>query len=113
MTHAAVDERVDSSDPSGSVRWITVAPSAGRSAAFFDLDKTIIAKSSVLAFGKPFFQNGVVDRRAVLGSASAQFVFARAGADEDQIERMRAYLTAMCAGWDVAQVRDIVSETLH
>ena len=25
-----------------------------RSAAFFDLDKTIIARSSTLAFGKPF-----------------------------------------------------------
>ena len=84
-----------------------------RSAAFFDLDKTIIAKSSVLAFGKPFYQGGLLNRRAVLRSAYAQFVFALAGADEDQIERMRAYLTSMCAGWDVAQVRDIVSETLH
>jgi HAD superfamily hydrolase (TIGR01490 family) len=82
-------------------------------AAFFDLDKTIIAKSSVLAFGKPFFQNGLLNRRAVLRSAYAQFVFALAGADEDQIERMRAYLTSMCSGWDVAQVREIVSETLH
>ena len=82
-------------------------------AAFFDLDKTIIAKSSVLAFGRPFFQNGLLNRRAVLRSAYAQFVFALAGADEDQIERMRAYLTSMCSGWDVAQVRDIVSETLH
>ena len=26
---------------------------------------------------------------------------------------MRAYLTSMCTGWDVAQVREIVSETLH
>ena len=26
----------------------------GRPAAFFDLDKTIIAKSSTLAFSKPF-----------------------------------------------------------
>jgi HAD superfamily hydrolase (TIGR01490 family) len=84
-----------------------------RSAAFFDLDKTIIAKSSVLAFGKPFYQGGLINRRAVLRSAYAQFVFALAGADEDQIERMRAYLTSMCQGWDVAQVRDIVSETLH
>ncbi len=82
-------------------------------AAFFDLDKTIIAKSSVLAFGKPFYQGGLINRRAVLRSAYAQFVFALAGADEDQIERMRAYLTSMCAGWDVAQVREIVSETLH
>ncbi|MGI8762275.1 MAG: HAD family hydrolase [Jatrophihabitantaceae bacterium] len=83
------------------------------SAAFFDLDKTIIAKSSVLAFGRPFYQSGLLNRRAVLRSAYAQFVFALAGADADQIERMRAYLTAMCTGWDVSQVRDIVSETLH
>jgi HAD superfamily hydrolase (TIGR01490 family) len=89
------------------------SPPVRRTAAFFDLDKTIIAKSSVLAFGKPFYQNGLLNRRAVLRSAYAQFVFALAGADEDQIERMRAYLTAMCSGWDVSQVRDIVSETLH
>ena len=84
-----------------------------RTAAFFDLDKTIIAKSSVLAFGRPFYQGGLINRRAVLRSAYAQFVFALAGADEDQIERMRAYLTSMCSGWDVNQVREIVSETLH
>ena len=86
---------------------------AARSAAFFDLDKTIIAKSSVLAFGRPFYQGGLINRRAVLRSAYAQFVFALAGADADQMERMRAYLTAMCSGWEVNQVREIVSETLH
>jgi HAD superfamily hydrolase (TIGR01490 family) len=86
---------------------------ARRTAAFFDLDKTIIAKSSVLAFGRPFYQNGLLNRRAVLRSAYAQFVFALAGADADQIERMRAYITGMCTGWDVAQVREIVTETLH
>ena len=86
---------------------------AVHTAAFFDLDKTIIAKSSVLAFGRPFYQGGLLNRRAVLRSAYAQFVFALAGADADQIERMRAYLTAMCTGWDVSQVREIVSETLH
>jgi HAD superfamily hydrolase (TIGR01490 family) len=84
-----------------------------RTAAFFDLDKTIIAKSSVLAFGRPFYQGGLINRRAVLRSAYAQFVFALAGADADQMERMRAYLTSMCAGWEVSQVREIVSETLH
>jgi HAD superfamily hydrolase (TIGR01490 family) len=84
-----------------------------RAAAFFDLDKTIIAKSSVLAFGRPFYQGGLLNRRAVLRSAYAQFMFALAGADEDQIKRMRAYLTSMSTGWDVTQVREIVSETLH
>jgi HAD superfamily hydrolase (TIGR01490 family) len=82
-------------------------------AAFFDLDKTVIAKSSTLAFSRPFFDSGLINRRGVLKSAYAQFVFAFAGADADQVERMRAHLTSLCAGWDVAQVRSIVEETLH
>ena len=67
----------------------------------------------MLAFGRPFYHGGLINRRSVLRSAYAQFVFALAGADADQMERMRAYLTAMCTGWDVAQVREIVAEALH
>jgi HAD superfamily hydrolase (TIGR01490 family) len=84
-----------------------------RSAVFFDLDKTVIAKSSTLAFGRPFFQGGLINRRAVLKGAYAQFVFSLAGADAVQMERMRAQITAMCTGWDVDVVHDIVRETLH
>ncbi|HEX8001844.1 MAG TPA: HAD family hydrolase [Mycobacteriales bacterium] len=82
-------------------------------AAFFDLDKTVIAKSSTLAFGKPFYQGGLVNRRAVLKSTYAQFYYLIAGADADQMDRMRDYLKVLCAGWDVAQVKQIVDETLH
>jgi HAD superfamily hydrolase (TIGR01490 family) len=103
--------------PDLTARAMVVAPrivsEVGRPAAFFDLDKTIIAKSSTLAFGRPFYQSGLLNRRAVLRSAYAQFVFALAGADEDQMDRMRDYITAMCTGWDVAQIREIVNETLH
>lgn len=84
-----------------------------RTAAFFDLDKTIIAKSSALAFSRSFYQGGLINRRAVLKSAYAQFVFLVGGADHDQMERMREYLSALCRGWDVQQVREIVAETLH
>jgi HAD superfamily hydrolase (TIGR01490 family) len=84
-----------------------------RAAAFFDLDKTVIAKSSTLAFGRPFFQGGLINRRAVLKAAYAQFVFSQAGADAQQMERLRAQITALCTGWDVATVHDIVGETLH
>jgi len=84
-----------------------------RAAAFFDLDKTVIAKSSALAFGRPFFQGGLINRRAVLRGTYAQLVYMFSGADEDQVERMRAHITAMCTGWDVAQVREIVEEALH
>ncbi|OBK79353.1 HAD-IB family hydrolase [Mycobacterium sp. 1164985.4] len=84
-----------------------------RTAAFFDLDKTVIAKSSTLAFSKPFFEQGLLNRRAVLKSTYAQFLFLMSGADHDQMDRMRAYVTNMCTGWDVEQVKSIVSETLH
>jgi HAD superfamily hydrolase (TIGR01490 family) len=84
-----------------------------RTAAFFDLDKTVLAKSSTLAFSKPFFDQGLINRRAVLKSTYAQFLFLMSGADHDQMDRMRSYVTNMCTGWDVEQVKSIVGETLH
>ncbi len=90
----------------------STAPHA-RTAAFFDLDKTIIAKSSTLAFSKPFFNQGLLNRRAVLKSSYAQFIYLLSGADHDQMDRMRAHMTNMCTGWDVEQVKSIVNETLH
>ena len=89
------------------------ADGAGRPAAFFDLDKTIIAKSSTLAFGRSFYNGGLINRRAVLRTAYAQFVYLAGGADHDQMERMRQFLSAMATGWDVEQVKEIVAETLH
>jgi len=86
---------------------------SGRPAAFFDLDKTIIARSSTLAFSKPFQAGGLISRRTVLRSAYAQFVYHAGGADHDQMEKMRKFLSSLCAGWDVQTVRDIVAETLH
>ncbi|MFI8348962.1 HAD family hydrolase [Streptomyces sp. NPDC085596] len=84
-----------------------------RAAAFFDLDKTVIAKSSTLTFSKSFYQGGLINRRAALRTAYAQFVFLVGGMDHDQMERMREYLSALCRGWNVRQVREIVAETLH
>src|SRR6201991_4710851 len=84
-----------------------------RTAAFFDLDKTVIAKSSTLAFGRSFYHGGLINRRAVLRTAYAQFVYLVGGADHDQMEGMRKYLSELCRGWNVQQVREIVAETLH
>ena len=85
----------------------------GRPAAFFDLDKTIIAKSSTLAFSRPFYAGGLITRRSVLRSAYAQFVYLVGGADHDQMEKMREYLSTLSTGWDVQTVREIVADTLH
>ncbi len=88
-------------------------PMSGRPAAFFDLDKTIIARSSALAFSRPFYEGGLINRRSVLRSGYAQFVYLVGGADHDQMERMRRYLSEQAAGWHVQTVKDIVAETIH
>ncbi|MDT0200551.1 HAD family hydrolase [Nocardioides sp. AE5] len=86
---------------------------AGRQAAFFDLDKTIIAKSSALAFSRPFHAGGLITRRAALRTAYAQFVFLVGGADHDQMEKVRHFMSQLVEGWDVATVTEIVADTLH
>jgi HAD superfamily hydrolase (TIGR01490 family) len=85
----------------------------GRSAAFFDLDNTVIAKSSALAFGRPFYRDGLINRRDVIKAAYAQLMFRVNGADEQQMARIRDYVAALCRGWRVEQVEQIVNETLH
>jgi HAD superfamily hydrolase (TIGR01490 family) len=100
-------------EPIATSRPVADSSQPVRTAAFFDLDKTVIAKSSTLAFSKPFFAQGLLNRRAVLKSTYAQFIFLMSGADHDQMDRMRSYLTNMCTGWDVEQVKTIVAETLH
>jgi HAD superfamily hydrolase (TIGR01490 family) len=89
------------------------ATRGGVPAAFFDLDKTVIARSSTLAFSRSFYHGGLITRRSVLRSAYAQFVFRLGGADHDQMERMRRYLSEQATGWDVQTVKDIVADTLH
>lgn len=81
-------------------------------AAFFDLDKTMIAKSSSLAFGRPLYHGGLMARRDVLKAAYAQLAYLIAGADENQMARTRDYLAELCRGWQVEQVSQIVDETL-
>lgn len=81
-------------------------------AAFFDLDKTILGTSSTLAFTKPLYEQGLIKRADVVQSAYRQFVFTIAGADHDQTERMRQYLSTLVAGWDVEMLHGVVNDSL-
>jgi HAD superfamily hydrolase (TIGR01490 family) len=87
-------------------------PAVVRSAAFFDLDKTVIAKSSALAFGRPFYRDGLITRRDLVKSAYAQLMFRLGGADEQQMARIRDHVAKLCRGWRIEQVNQIVHETL-
>jgi len=82
-------------------------------AAFFDLDKTVIAKASVVAFGTPFYREGLISRRTILRALWGQLVYLHLGADEAKIARMRSSVLALTKGWDQARVRAIVEDALE
>jgi HAD superfamily hydrolase (TIGR01490 family) len=81
-------------------------------AAFFDLDKTVIARASMVAFGRPLYSHGLISRRTVLRALYGQLVYLHLGASEQKLERIRDSVLALTKGWDRDQVREIVRETL-
>ena len=81
-------------------------------AAFFDLDKTIISRSSTLAFGPSFYKHGLISRGDAIRTAFAQLVFRAAGADQNRMERVRAQVGDLCRGWSADRVSEIVRRHL-
>ena len=80
---------------------VSSSAEAGRrpAAAFFDLDKTIIAKSGTLAYGPSFYRNGLISRGEAVRGAVAQLLFSWYGASHDRMEQIRAHVSQLCRGW--------------
>lgn len=83
-----------------------------RVAAFFDLDKTIIATSSVFAFNKSFLGEGLLSRRSILDLAYTQLAFSLSDADDEQMLKVRQAMATATKGWQPEQVERIVTEAL-
>ena len=81
-------------------------------AAFFDLDKTVIAKSSLVAFGPEFHARGLLHRRTLVRAVVTQILFLRFGADEEKLDKMRRSVLKVTRGWDRDEVRQLVTSTL-
>jgi HAD superfamily hydrolase (TIGR01490 family) len=81
-------------------------------AAFFDLDKTIISRSSTLAFGPSFYRHGLITRSQAFRSAFGQLIFRLNGADHQRMERLRGEVGAICRGWPADRVSEIVARHL-
>jgi HAD superfamily hydrolase (TIGR01490 family) len=82
-------------------------------AAFFDLDKTVIAKASMVAFSRPFQRAGLLSRRLLLRAAWGQLVYMQFGASEEKLAKLRDRVLRLTIGWDQAEVSHIVRETLE
>jgi HAD superfamily hydrolase (TIGR01490 family) len=81
-------------------------------AAFFDLDKTIISRSSSLALSRPMYRAGMVTRGQLVRSAYAQLVYALVGADEKKMDRLKEGMLQLTKGWDRAEVENLVRDVI-
>ena len=81
-------------------------------AAFFDLDKTVIAKASVAAFGRTLYNEGLISKRVLLRTAAGHLIFLQMGADHARLEKIRRRMLMITKGWDRERVSTIVREAL-
>lgn len=88
-------------------------PALRRRAAFFDLDKTIIATSSAYAFGREFMHNGLISHSDAFQMSVSKATYMMAGHSSDQMDNTRDQMTNLIAGWDVAEVTRIGNEAMH
>ncbi len=86
---------------------------APREAAFFDLDKTVVAKSSTLAFGRPLYKEGLISPAIVIKGAYAQLAYQLLGANDARMEKSRVALLELTKGWNADRVQRLVRETLQ
>lgn len=81
-------------------------------AAFFDLDRTLVSRSSSLALAGTFRKRGLIGRRQVLAAGVAQLVFARFGARGSRVGQTADRAASALAGVSVETLREIVDEAV-
>ncbi len=82
-------------------------------AAFFDLDKTIIARSSTLVMGRTFYRDGLISSSMVLKTLYAQVVYQLSGADHERMEQARHAALELTRGWEAERIATLVRETME
>jgi HAD superfamily hydrolase (TIGR01490 family) len=81
-------------------------------AAFFDLDRTLISRSSSLSLAPAFHRRGLLRRRDRTKARLAQLVFVRYGAGTSRVGRTAEAGMAFLEGVPVEVMREIVAEAV-
>jgi HAD superfamily hydrolase (TIGR01490 family) len=92
---------------------IAARSTGATAAAFFDLDKTIIARSSTLVMGRRFLRDGLLGPSTVIKTLYAQAVYQLVGADHERMEQARTAALELTRGWEAERVERLVKEALE
>ena len=82
-------------------------------AAFFDLDRTLLRRSSVLALAPSFREHGVISRRQLAKSALWQLLFVLRGASAEAVRAAAEDGMVLLKGFTVEQMRRLVGDAME
>jgi HAD superfamily hydrolase (TIGR01490 family) len=82
-------------------------------AAFFDLDRTLIRRSSALALAGSFRERGLIGRGQLARAALWQLLFMARGADAAAVRRVAEDGMAVLRGFPVQELQELVAEAME
>jgi HAD superfamily hydrolase (TIGR01490 family) len=84
-----------------------------RSAAFFDLDRTLIKRSSVLALAPSFRKRGLISRVGLVKSAFWQVLFVLRGVSAERVRSAAEDGMKILNGFSVAEMESLVGDAME
>jgi HAD superfamily hydrolase (TIGR01490 family) len=82
-------------------------------AAFFDLDRTLLRRSSALALAPAFQRRGIITRRMMVEAAAWQFLFMLRGASHTAVRRAAEDGLILLRGHTPDEMRELVAESME
>lgn len=82
-------------------------------AAFFDLDRTLLRRSSALALAGSFRERGLISRWQMLRAAGWQLLFVARGASHEAVRRAAEDGLRVLDGYTPAELRELVAEAME
>jgi HAD superfamily hydrolase (TIGR01490 family) len=83
-----------------------------RGAAFFDLDRTLMAGSSAFQFGRAAYRSGLVSRRELAIDAWENLLFRLRGSTDESADRLRSRVSALLQGVRVRDLQRLAPDVL-
>ena len=85
---------------------------SGKGAAFFDLDRTLMAGSSAFQFGRAAYRNGLVNRRRLLADAWENVLFRLRGSTDEGTDAIRERIGELLTGVRVRDLQRLAPDVL-
>ena len=82
-------------------------------AAFFDLDRTLLRRSSALALAPAFRRRGIITRRMMVEAAAWQVLFMLRGASHEAVRRAAEDGLLLLRGHTPEDMRELVAESME